>query len=75
MLFIGVVMLASMLLRLGSMMFAVWQTREFTIISKDISYRIRTRLLAHLQKISMAEYETMGSGAVSSHLVTDVECD
>ncbi|MGB5396469.1 MAG: ABC transporter ATP-binding protein [Gammaproteobacteria bacterium] len=71
-LFIGVVMLASMLLRLGSMMFAVWQTREFTIISKDISYRIRTRLLAHLQKISMAEYETMGSGAVSSHFVTDV---
>ena len=71
-LFIGAVMLVSMLLRLASMMFAVWQTREFTIISKDISYRIRTRLLAHLQKISMAEYETMGSGAVSSHFVTDV---
>lgn len=71
-LFIGVVMLASMLLRLASMMLAVWQTREFTIVAKDISYRIRTRLLSNLQKISMAEYETMGSGAVTSHFVTDV---
>ena len=69
---IGVVMLASMLLRFSSMMFAVWQTREFTIVSKDISYRIRQRLLMHLQKISMAEYETMGSGAVASHFVTDI---
>ena len=66
------VVLASMLLRFLSMAFAVWQTREFTIVSKDISYRIRQRLLSHLQKISMAEYEIMGSGAVSSHFVTDV---
>lgn len=71
-LYIAVVMLVSMLLRLSSMMLAVWQTREFTIIAKDISYRIRTRLLSHLQSISMAEYETMGSAAVSSHFVTDV---
>jgi ATP-binding cassette subfamily C protein len=69
---IVVVVLASMLLRFLSMAFAVWQTREFTIVSKDISYRIRQRLLSHLQEISMAEYETMGSGAVSSHFVTDI---
>ena len=71
-LFIVTVMFVSMVLRLFSLLFAVWQTREFTRIAKDISYRIRCGLLACLQKISMAEYETLGSGAVTSHFVTDI---
>lgn len=70
--FIGTVMLVTMLLRLSSLMLAVLQTRDFTLIAKDISYRIRKRLLGHLQTISMAEYETLGTGAVTSHFVTDV---
>jgi ATP-binding cassette subfamily C protein len=69
---IGIVMLASMLLRFGSLMLAVLQTREFTRIAKDISYRIRNQMLSHLQTISMAEYETMGTGSATSHFVTDV---
>ena len=71
-LFIVVVMLASMILRLFSLLLAVWQTRKFTLIAKDISYRIRAGLLKRLQKISMSEYETMGTGAVTSHFVTDI---
>ncbi|MDT8451584.1 MAG: ABC transporter ATP-binding protein [Gammaproteobacteria bacterium] len=71
-LFVVVVMLASMVLRLFSLLLAVWQTREFMVIAKDISYRIRAGLLGRLQKISMSEYETMGSGAVASHFVTDI---
>ena len=70
--FIVTVMLLTMLLRFGSLMLAVLQTRDFTQIAKDISYRIRKQLLAHLQTVSMAEYETMGTGAVTSHFVTDV---
>ena len=70
--YIVTVMLVSMLLRLGAMMLAVWQTREFTRIAKDISYRMRAGLLAQLQRISMAEYETLGTGTVTSHFVTDV---
>jgi len=66
------VMLVSMALRLASLMLAVLQTREFTQIAKDISYHIRKKLLAHLQTISMAEYETLGTGAVTSHFVTDI---
>ncbi|MDH3343233.1 MAG: ABC transporter ATP-binding protein/permease [Gammaproteobacteria bacterium] len=66
------VMLASIILRLFSLLLAVWQTRKFTYIAKDISYRIRAGLLKRLQKISMSEYETMGTGAVTSHFVTDV---
>lgn len=69
---IVVVMLASMILRLCSLLLAVWQTRKFTFIAKDISYRIRAGLLKRLQKISMSEYETMGTGAVTSHFVTDI---
>jgi ATP-binding cassette subfamily C protein len=70
--FIVTVMVVTMALRLASLMLAVLQTREFTLIAKDISYRIRKQLLAHLQTISMAEYETLGTGAVTSHFVTDV---
>ena len=71
-LFIVAVMVASILLRLFSLLLVVWQTKKFTIIAKDISYRIRVGLLNRLQKISMSEYETMGTGAVTSHFITDV---
>lgn len=70
--FIVAVMLVSIVLRLFSLLLAVWQTRKFTLIAKDISYRIRAGLLQRLQKISMSEYETMGTGAVTSHFVTDI---
>jgi ATP-binding cassette, subfamily C, bacterial len=53
--------------------FGVMQTRQFTCISKDVIYRIRRDLLARLQRVSMAEYETLGSAAVSSHMVTDLD--
>ncbi|MBT8120439.1 MAG: ABC transporter ATP-binding protein/permease [Gammaproteobacteria bacterium] len=69
---IVIVMLLSMLLRLVALLLAVWQTREFTSVAKDVTYRIRLGLLNHLQKVSMAEYEAVGSGSITSHLVTDV---
>ncbi len=71
-LFIVAVMLASMILRLCSLLLAVVQTRYFTRVAKDISYRMRSGLLSQLQKISMAEYETLGTGSVTSHFVTDI---
>lgn len=69
---IAIVMLLSMLLRLTALLLSVLQTREFTRVAKDVTYRIRVGLLQHLQKVSMAEYEAAGSGSISSHLVTDV---
>ncbi len=69
---IVLVMLASMFMRLLALLLAVIQTRQFTLIAKEITYKIRRRLLQHLQRVSMAEYEVMGSGAITSHLVTDV---
>ena len=67
------VMFATMLLRLIGTLLSVWQTREFTLIAKDITFKLRRDLLERLQTISMKEYETLGSGAVASHLVTDID--
>jgi len=67
-----IIMLISMFLRLMALMLSVLQMREFTRVSKDVTYRIRVGLLDHLQKVSMAEYEAVGSGSITSHLVTDV---
>ncbi len=69
---IAIVMLLSMVMRLIALLLSVWQTREFTRVAKDVTYRIRLGLLQHLQKVSMAEYEAAGSGSITSHLVTDV---
>jgi ATP-binding cassette subfamily C protein len=70
--YIGVILLATMVLRMIALVLSVWQVREFTLIGKDITFRIRRALLNHLQRVSMAEYETLGSGAVASHFVTDL---
>jgi len=47
-------------------------TKIFTSIAKFVTFEIRKKLLIHLQKVCMNEYETLGSGAISSNLVTDV---
>ncbi len=71
-LYIGTILLLTVSLRLMSLVLGVWQTRRFTLVAKDVTYRMRRGLLSRLQTISMAEYETLGSGAVSSRFVTDL---
>jgi ATP-binding cassette subfamily C protein len=72
-LYIVAVLGLTVVLRIGALFLTVWQTREFTVIAKDVIYRLRTQLLGRLERISMAEYETLGSGAVTAHFVTDLE--
>jgi ATP-binding cassette, subfamily C, bacterial len=72
-LYIGAILLLTLLLRLLSLVLGVWQTRQFTRISKDVIFRMRRDLLLRLERVSMAEYETLGSGTVASHLVTDLD--
>ncbi|MDX1334574.1 MAG: ABC transporter ATP-binding protein [Gammaproteobacteria bacterium] len=71
--YIGFIFLITVLLRICSMLLGVWQMRDFTIIAKDSTYRIRRNLLGRLKSVSLSEYETLGSGTVASHLVTDLE--
>lgn len=72
-LYILAILALTVFLRLVSVLLSVWQTRQFTGIAKDVTYRMRRELLQRLGRISMAEYETMGSGAVTTHFVTDAE--
>jgi len=71
-LYILFILVCTITLRISSLLLTVWQTRQFTTISKDVVYHIRHTLLMRLQRISMAEYETLGSGAVASRFVTDL---
>lgn len=72
-LYIMVILVLTLLMRLAALLLGVWQMRQFTIISKDVTYRIRSSLLRRLSSVSMSEYETLGSATVASHLVTDID--
>ncbi len=72
MLYIGATLVVTVTLRTFSTFLGIWQTRQFTRIAKDVSYRLRRQLLLRLGYISLAEYESLGSGAVVSHFVTDI---
>ncbi len=72
-LYIGAMLVLTLLLRGIGLALGVWQMRQFTRISKDMIFRMRRDLLLRLQRVSMAEYETLGSSTVASHLVTDLD--
>lgn len=69
---IVVIALLTMLLRVTSTLLGVWNTHQFTLIAKDISYQIRLWLLTKMNRVSLSEYELLGSGSVSSRFVTDI---
>lgn len=70
--YIGVVLAATVLLRVLSWVFGVSQLLFFLRISKHVSYTIRAMLLQRLSRVSLSAYDSVGSGKVSSHLVTDI---
>ncbi len=72
-LYIVAVLALTLIMRLISLVLGVWQMRQFTMVSKDVTFRIRRSLLQRLERVSMSEYETLGSGTVASHLVTDID--
>ena len=71
-LFVGVALLLTVTLRLTSILLNVWQGRTFSLIAKEVVFRIRARMLARLSRIALSEFETLGSGRVSSLFVTDL---
>jgi ATP-binding cassette subfamily C protein len=71
--YIGLMLLFTFCLRLSALVFNVVQARLFARLAKDIVYRIRLRLIERLKRISLGEYESLGSGTVSAHLVTDLD--
>ncbi|WP_455757153.1 ABC transporter ATP-binding protein [Sulfurimonas sp.] len=70
--YIAIVTLAVIFLRLIYYFLGVIITKVFTRISKHVTFMIRKRLIEHLRVASMNEYETLGSGAITANLITDV---
>ncbi|MCP8466511.1 ABC transporter ATP-binding protein/permease [Pseudomonas sp. ZM23] len=71
--YIGLMLVVTLLLRSCALVFNVLQARLFARLSKDVVYRIRLRLIERLKRIALGEYETLGGGSVSAHLVTDLD--
>ncbi|MCF7355105.1 ABC transporter ATP-binding protein [Vibrio sp. CK2-1] len=71
--YIGFVFFLIVLMRTASQLLNIVQSRQFTLVSKTITYHIRSRMLDKLGLISIQQYETRGSGGINSHLITDVE--
>ncbi len=72
-LYISAVLALTLALRLTALILGVWQGRNFTLIAKDVVFRMREQMLLRLSRIAMSEYETLGSGAVASHFVKDLD--
>ncbi|MFC4862772.1 ABC transporter ATP-binding protein [Pseudomonas sp. MAHUQ-62] len=71
--YIGLMLVVTLLLRGMALVFNVLQARLFARLAKDIVYRIRARLIERLKRISLGEYESLGGGTVTAHLVTDLD--
>lgn len=71
--YILLVLLFVVLMRVGSQALNILQSRQFTLVAKDITYKMRQHLIDKLGRISMRQYEERGSGGITSHLITDVE--
>ncbi|MGF1694264.1 ABC transporter ATP-binding protein/permease [Vibrio lamellibrachiae] len=71
--YIVLTLLAVILMRTLSQALNILQSRQFTLVSKTITYNIRTMMIDKLGRISIKQYETKGSGGINAHLVTDIE--
>ncbi|MCM0150342.1 ABC transporter ATP-binding protein [Photobacterium galatheae] len=71
--YIVLVLLMVVLMRTASQALNILQSRQFTLVAKNITYQMRRHLIDKLGRISMRQYEERGSGGITSHLVTDVE--
>jgi ATP-binding cassette subfamily C protein len=71
-LFILLALGLTLMLRVMAILLNVWQSRTFSLIAKEIVFRVRARMLDRLSSIALSEYETLGSGRVTSHFVTDL---
>ena len=70
--YIAIVTFIVLFLRLIYFIFGVIITKIFTKISKYVTFKIREKLLNHLELVNMNEYESLGSGSIGANLVTDV---
>ncbi|MCF7506867.1 ABC transporter ATP-binding protein [Vibrio sp. L3-7] len=71
--YIALTLLLVILMRSASQALNILQGRQFTLVSKTITYQMRSKMIDKLGRISIRQYETKGSGGINAHLITDIE--
>ncbi len=71
--YVLIVLVLTLMLRGIYFILSVLQTWYFTIISRNITYKIRRSLLDRIARVSLKEYESVGSGRIASLCVVDVD--
>ncbi|MGY5614223.1 ABC transporter ATP-binding protein [Vibrio brasiliensis] len=71
--YIFLTLLLVVLMRTASQALSIVQSRQFTLVSKTITYQMRSKMIDKLGRISIRQYETRGSGGINAHLITDIE--
>ncbi len=71
--YIAVILAVVLALRFTAFFFNNRKTFYATKITQKISYLLRHRILHHLERVSLSEYETLKSGGIASKTVQDVE--
>ncbi|TOL23132.1 ABC transporter ATP-binding protein [Vibrio parahaemolyticus] len=61
------------LMRAASQALNIVQSLQFTLVSKTITFEMRSKMIDKLGRISIRQYETKGSGGINAHLITDIE--
>lgn len=71
--YIFLTLLLVVIMRTASQALSIVQSRQFTLVSKTITYQMRSKMIDKLGRISIRQYETRGSGGINAHLITDIE--
>ena len=71
--YVGIMLVVVILLRALYFVLNYYQTKLFSIVSKNISFKLRKDLLEHLSKVAINELEFFGSGKSASLMVVDVD--
>ena len=70
--YVLITFLVVIFLRSSFVLLNILQTYFFEQITKDITYKMRIRILSHLKKISINEYENLKTGEIASKLISDI---
>jgi ATP-binding cassette subfamily C protein len=71
--YITVILALVLILRFVAFFFNNQKNLYATKITEKISYLLRHRILHHLERVSLGEYETLKSGGIAAKTVQDVE--
>jgi ATP-binding cassette subfamily C protein len=71
--YVACMLILVLILRFLFFLLNFYQTKLFTIISKNVTFKIREDLLNHISKVSLKDFEFLGSGSITSKLLIDVD--